>query len=581
MVPATVLAKKQWTLFVRANSTVAGGRGPLELPRVRAVGAAIVDEAWLAWVDDDTMIRPTRARGLAWIDPVEVTGLSARAGGAGLREALAWRWTSPAAEGRIDRKRIDQDPMASIRSRARISPDLRDLIIDGTLRLRSGAAPLESIPLWTDQPDDRFASWRFRDEAGVELSLQPIEGPGRARLDFPREGSARALIVNLPPHAEKAFRFEAALRWGPRGSIPLLSVPREDFRGGTILIETPAGMRSRVESVGLGRLNPSVVDPPRTGRGSEDAGGVRGDRSPWKNRAVHAFTYSEPGKELRLFTEPLVATPAPGVVREAVLTTSVDTLGRSLNRLRLLVQLEQAESLDLAMPARSTLVRVRRDGADVDLIRSGPRLLLPAPIAGRGARASTILIDYATESESGINTSLLHPQLPEIGLPCLSFVWEIATPENCKAVDCGPGLIANDHDVAADWPCGALGLWSPTWSSFLVRAAPANGEHLRARRPARRVSVRRGRVDTRRMVQPLGCRAMADRDRPAGAQLRGARPEIAVRPRPVQHVSPGNLPVHAPAERPRDDPVPGRPLDLDESRGGASGPSGAMDRSDR
>ena len=101
MVPATVLARKTWALLIGASSTVPGGRGPLELPRVRAVGAAIGDEAWLAWADDDTVVRPTRAAGLAWIDPAEGTGLPSRAAAAGLREALAWRWTSPTAEGRV------------------------------------------------------------------------------------------------------------------------------------------------------------------------------------------------------------------------------------------------------------------------------------------------------------------------------------------------------------------------------------------------------------------------------------------------------------------------------------------------
>jgi hypothetical protein len=480
MIPATVLAKKKWTLLIGATSTVPGSRGPLELPRVRAVEAAVVDEAWLAWADDDTMIRPTRARGLAWIDPAEVTGLSARNGGADLREALAWRWTSPAAEGRVERKRIDQDPMASIHSRTRIRPDRRELSVDGTLLLSSGAASLESIPLWIDQPDDRLASWRFRDEGGAELTLQPIEGPVRARLGFPREGSARALVVNLPPHSEKAIHFEAALSWGVRGSIPLLSVPREYFRAGTILVETPAGMRSRVETVGLGRLNPSVVDLPRTGRGADDAGGIRVDHAPLKNRAVHAFTYTEPGDKLELFTELLVPSPSPGVVREAVLTTSIDAQGLTLNRLRLLVHLEQAESLVLAMPAGSSLVRVHRDGAEVAPIQSGPRFVLPPLGAGRGPRSSTIHIDYATESQYRINGSLLHPELPEIGLPCLSFVWEIVTPASWKVGDCGPGLIANDRNNPADWPCGALGLWNPSWSSFLMRAAPEPGERLRA-----------------------------------------------------------------------------------------------------
>ena len=75
MLPASVLARGRWTLSIGATSTAPTGRGPLELPRVHPVGAAIVNEAWLAWVNDGTMIRPDRARGLAWIDPVEVPGL--------------------------------------------------------------------------------------------------------------------------------------------------------------------------------------------------------------------------------------------------------------------------------------------------------------------------------------------------------------------------------------------------------------------------------------------------------------------------------------------------------------------------
>ena len=40
---------------------------------------------------------------------------------------------------------------------------------------------------------------------------------------------------------------------------------------------------------------------------------------------------------LEVFTEPLTATETAGIVREALLTTSVDPRGTFLNRLRLLV----------------------------------------------------------------------------------------------------------------------------------------------------------------------------------------------------------------------------------------------------
>ena len=180
--PAAVLARKKWTLSIRTNSTVPGGRGPLELPRVRAVGAATVDEVWLLRIDDGTVIRPTRARGLSWIDPGEVPDLFPQPAGTKLRESLAWRWTSAEAEGRVDRERVEQDPTATVRARARISPSGRELALDGTLVVRAGSEPLDAFPVWIDRPSNSLASWRFRDEAGVELALRPIERSAHARV---------------------------------------------------------------------------------------------------------------------------------------------------------------------------------------------------------------------------------------------------------------------------------------------------------------------------------------------------------------------------------------------------------------
>src|SRR5262249_43052469 len=92
---------------------------------------------------------------------------------------------------------------------------------------------------------------------------------------------------------------------------------------------------------------------------------------------------------------------------------------------------------------------------------------------------SNFLIDYVTEGSNGTSGRLFRPELPVIGLPCLSFVWEVATPASWKAVDGGPGLIANDRGDPGNWPAGALGLWSPSWSSLLGRAAPEVAECLR------------------------------------------------------------------------------------------------------
>ncbi len=144
-------------MIVRASSTVSGGRGPLQLPRVRPVGARMIDEAWVAWVDQGTMIQPTVARGLAWLDPREVPGLAGPpVAGSDLREALAWRWIAPRADARVDRERIEQEPGASIRLHAKIDPTGRRLVIDGRILVYAGAGPLR-FGSALDRPGRRLA----------------------------------------------------------------------------------------------------------------------------------------------------------------------------------------------------------------------------------------------------------------------------------------------------------------------------------------------------------------------------------------------------------------------------------------
>ena len=102
-------------LIVRASSTGSGWPRSARIASVRPVGTRIVDEAWLAWVDQGTMIQPTAARGLAWIDPGRGSGLcdSARPGfelarGTGL--ALDRRTGRRAGRSRADRagaQRVD------------------------------------------------------------------------------------------------------------------------------------------------------------------------------------------------------------------------------------------------------------------------------------------------------------------------------------------------------------------------------------------------------------------------------------------------------------------------------------------
>jgi hypothetical protein len=475
MLPASVLAQGKWTLIIGATTSASAARGPLELPRVRPIRGAVVDETWVAWGDEAAMIQPVRARGLAWLDPTEISGPAPAPPSPGLRQILAWRWTAADAEARVERERLEREPRASIRARARIGHDGREISIEGTLLVGSGASGLEVLPVWVDAPGDLLASWRFSGEDGGELRLRPIEGAARAQLGLPRRIAARALPLNLPALTEKTVSFRATMPWSSGALVPLLCVPAEYLKQGIIVVETAAGMKSSARPIGLGRLNPAASEPWASLVAGEHAelGGVPRDR------IVHAFSYTEPGAHLELDTEPRVPSPMPGVVREALLTTSVDGHRRTLNRLRLVLSLHQAGPLELVLPEGSTLVRVRRDGADVSPIRSGPRLAMPALPAGTGTRSSTIVVDYLMEVGLEGDGSILRPDRPRLDLPCLSFAWEIAAPAGWQVLDPGAGLVVNDPADPADWPCRPLGLGTPDWPLFPGRGDPGPAERLR------------------------------------------------------------------------------------------------------
>ena len=479
--PAASLSQKELALFVGANSTIAGGRGPFELPRVRPVGSRIVDEAWVAWVDPGTMIQPTSARGLAWIDPLEVPGLLIpRSTGSELREALAWRWIADSAQAWVERERIEQEPRASIRAHARVDPTGLRLALDGRLVVSSGAEPLDSIPIWINPPGGSLEPWRFLDDTdGVLLAPRPIDEPARSQLGFPKEGSVRSLLVKVPSHTERTIHLHAEYPWSSRGSIPLVALPKKYLLRGIVLVESPTGIHTRVETVGMLRLDPSTVNDLAVQTDPNGEPGDRPDRSSASRQVVHAFAYTEAASRLDLSTELQAPFPSTGIIREAILTTSVDPKGSSLNRLRVLVSFAKACSLDLVPSARMTLVRVQRDGSDVVPIQSKAGIAIPIPWLSQGPRSSTIVVDYTVPDGPMIDGGRARPELPLVSLPCLSFVWELVTPPDWKAVDHGPGLIAGDWEGGSGWPLAALGLGTRPWSFPWARRGAPNQDWLR------------------------------------------------------------------------------------------------------
>jgi hypothetical protein len=480
--PASRLVQTELVLLVGASSTVPGGRGPLDLPRVVPVGTRILDEAWLAWVDQGTMIQPALARGLVWIDPGLVPGLlSPRGAGKDLREALAWRWIADGALARIDRERIEQEPSASIRVHAEVDPTARHLILDGRLVVSAGAASLESVPVWIDQNSESIKSWQFHDEAdGARLPLLPIDETARGGLGFPREGSALRLLVKVAGQSEKTIHFHAEYPWNSHGSIPLFAVSRKYLFRGMVLVETPDGMRSRVKATRLRRLDPFALDQLEAEPEDDMTGGSRDDRFPAKHVNNHVFAYKDSNSRLELFTEPRAPSNTVGIIREALLTTLVDQKGTSLNRLRLLVHLGEARALDLVLPPHLSLVRVGRDGSDVAPIVRQSGLSISLPGSSQGPGSSTIVVDYIAGNRMLADGARLRPDLPQVAFPCLSFVWELVVPPGWEAGDAGSGWIANDGENRRDWPDASLGLWKPSWNFLRGPRREADAELFRA-----------------------------------------------------------------------------------------------------
>ena len=464
-VPPGAQLRKELTLILHANAARPGARGSLDLPRVRARGSRIVDEAWLAWADSRTMVRPTQARGLAWIDPGQIPGLlSSREPNSNLRESLAWRWTALDAVARVDREPIEQELGASIRINAIVDSVNSRLTLDGTMTIVAGAEALDSIPIWLSTAPDSKSSLVFEDPDGGRLAdPAPIDQASHAATGLPAEGQALRLAVALVSRAERVVHFRGEYPWTSAGEIPILAVPQKYLQQGVIAVKTPATARPHYKATGLRVLDVTALRSTNLEPARSTVSPGRDDREPAMRMETHAFAWSAPGGRLEFSSEPLFPSEVPGVVREAVLTTAIDPSSSALHRLRLLVHCAEARSLDLTLPEDTTVARVRRDGTDVAPIISGTGLKIPLLGVSQGSRLSTIVVEYVRSGKSLSSGGRIRPDLPAISFPCLSFVWDLVVPSGFEAVDHGPGLVALEDDESEGRPGYGFDLWNRAW----------------------------------------------------------------------------------------------------------------------
>ena len=263
------------------------------------------------------------------------------------------------------------------------------------------------------------------------------------------------------------------------GSIPLVALPKKYLLRGMILVEAPAGIRTRVETVGLRRLDPSIVNDLAVETDPKDDAGNRPDRSSASRQVVHAFAYTEAASRLDLSTELL--TPS---------RVDRDRPGGHPHDVR------RSQRIVPEPPAPAGQFRggaFARSGSipEDDAGSCSPRRIRRRsdPVESRDIDPDPV-VEPRTEIEH--DRRRLHgrgrpdrrwraqrPELPLVSLPCLSFVWELVTPPDWKAVDRGPGLIAGDREGGSGWPLAALGLGIRPWSFPWGRRAARNTDWLR------------------------------------------------------------------------------------------------------
>ncbi|MDG3005745.1 hypothetical protein [Paludisphaera mucosa] len=466
LVPPSDAAPEGRTLLVGAAAT-----GPsdfprrLALPRLRPTRGRVADEAWVATAVGRIQLAPAATRGLAWIDPAQAPGLlPAGAPATDLRPILAWRWTAADAEAPVDLRLAEPSPGGWVHVKARLEDRGRRLAVAGWATVAAPEGGASAARVWLDVKAGDLAAWSFTDAAtGKKVAPTILAEPERRRLGFPDAGVALELAAEPTAAGRATVDFRASFPWEGRGRVPLPGLPASHAPRGVVVLETPEAVRSRIEGEGLSRIEASMAD--RLAPGAESSttrAAAPSAPSPGPGWTSQALTYSAAGARLELTTEGLDPATLPGLIRDARLTTQAFADGRSLNRLRLLVAADQTEALTFRQPAGCLLAAARVDGRAATPTLGAGVTSIPLP-RGLGERTTAVELDYRVEPSGPVDSRRIRPALPDFGLPCLSFGWELALPSGVVIDDAGPGFVVDSAEPRPTWPFGALGVARWRW----------------------------------------------------------------------------------------------------------------------
>ena len=425
--PSGDWANRSLVVNLSATSSVAGGRGALAAFRaIRPAVTRVADEVWVARVETGFTIRPSRARGLSWIDPAVLPATGPRPR---IPTALGPPWHG-AGRQRMPRP----SSIASIRSlqhKGRLSrsrPSLRSgsLSTLASSSIRATSPCGRSVLRYTEPVADA-EGWRFFEPTtGQELQKTPIRENDRAsagllgrgpswRVDLPHPQRGRVVLV---------ARYDG--RWEGHGLIPLIVLPTTLRARGTVLVMAGREVRTTARTEGARALDPDVTAELLAADGM-----TSGDPSSSSHRHAHAYAYDSANVKLELSALALGSSGPGGVIREAVLTTVLEPGGGpGRRRLALRVAPDHASSLEVTLPSGARLDRVRRDGQGVAPFLTGDALSIPLGPAPPSRPLVLIAVDYTMPTDRSSQSMTLEPERPTLSMPCLSLAWEVILPEH-------------------------------------------------------------------------------------------------------------------------------------------------------
>lgn len=470
--PSQVMADTPIVMALSASSAIAGGRGPMALPRVRPIGARMVDEVWTSRVEPGLTLRPTTARGLAWIAPdrADVDVGESAAPGEESRPTLAWRWTGEDAEARVERERAEVSGQGLVSTVASLTAD--HFHLDSRISLTAREEASRAMAFSLSEPIDAQTDLKVVDEVtGVALRVAPVD-----RADAETLGRGPAWRVDLPQPQNGRIRIAARLegRWSGHGRIPLVLLPRSLGTSGTLLVRVARNLRAEAATSGVQALAPELLSDSvaaDVGTPVEPSGHLTSFRN------AFGYTFDAADDWVEMTTEPLSPATAGGVIREAILTTLADpdTPGPRRERLVLKVVTDRATTLEVGLPHGTQVERIRRDGQPLTPVLLADALsiplLAPATASSGGSRAQVnVLIDYTTPDTRP--RQRLQPIRPRLSLPTLGLTWKIVLPRHWRIARWDPALTPSDPELSgpdANRSFGGLTSWGSVWLDHLFR----------------------------------------------------------------------------------------------------------------